>query len=153
MADHGNFPIFLESSDLYVLDLQNGKYRRLDINSDQVDSWHAWSSNSRWLVFSSKRLDGLFARPFITYVDTSGRFHPPVLLPQENPGFYDSFIQTVNVPVLVNGRIEVDQRTLANAITSPREITKVRLDSSVATKEVPPGSSTSTEPYSSGSFP
>ena len=153
MADHGNFPIFLESSDLYVLDLQNGKYRRLDINSDQVDSWHSWSSNSRWLVFSSKRLDGLFARPFITYVDTSGRFHPPVLLPQENPDFYDSFIQTVNVPVLVNGRIEVDQRTLANAITSPREITKVRLDSSVATKEIPPGSNTSTEPYSSGSYP
>jgi hypothetical protein len=153
MADHGNFPIFLASSDLYVVDLQQGGYRRLEINSDEAaDSWHSWSSNSRWLVFSSKRRDGLFARPYLTYVDEAGRFHRPLLLPQEDPTFYDSFIQTVNVPVLVNGRVEVSERALARAITSPDKVTQVLLDPEVVVSDAVAGA-TSSEPYSSGVTP
>ena len=60
----GSFPVYQVSSDLYALDPNTRQHRRLDINSDQAESWHSWSSNSRWIVFSSKRLDGLFARPF-----------------------------------------------------------------------------------------
>ncbi|MEJ2568518.1 MAG: cytochrome C biosynthesis protein, partial [candidate division WOR-3 bacterium] len=62
VSDYGNFPIYLSSSDLYILDLSTGKSGKLDINSDYVESFHAWSSNGRWIVFSSKRIDHLFAR-------------------------------------------------------------------------------------------
>jgi hypothetical protein len=150
MADHGNFPIFLASSDLYVVDLQEGGYRRLEINSDEADSWHSWSSNSRWLVFSSKRRDGLFARPYFTYVDEAGHFHRPFLLPQEDPSFYDGFIQTVNVPVLVTGRVEVSQRALAQAIIAPERVKKATLDPRVAVRAPADDSDLPTEPYSSG---
>ena len=153
MADHGNFPIFLASSDLYVVDLQEGGYRRLEINSDETESWHSWSSNSRWLVFSSKRRDGLFARPYFTYVDEAGHFHRPVMLPQEDPSFYDGFIQTVNVPVLVNGRVEVSQRALAQAIISPDRVKKATLDQRVAVSAPYADDETPTEPYSSGTAP
>jgi dipeptidyl aminopeptidase/acylaminoacyl peptidase len=153
MADHGNFPVFLSSSDLYVVDLQEGGFRRLEINSDEAESWHAWSSNSRWLVFSSKRRDGLFARPYFTYIDEEGRFHKPILLPQQDPAFYDSFIQTVNVPVLVDGRVEVSQRALARAILSPDQVTKAVLDPAVLIDELAASSRSPTEPYSSGSTP
>lgn len=63
LADYGNFPIYQPSSDLYMLDVGARQSRRLEINSEAADTWHCWSSNGRWLVFSSKRRDGLFARP------------------------------------------------------------------------------------------
>jgi len=101
MQEYGTFPVWLNNSDLYMMDLKTGEYRRLDINSDQTESWHCWSSNSRWIVFSSKRLDGLFARPFFSYIDGNGKAHKPLLLPQKDPAFYDSLVRTYNVPELV----------------------------------------------------
>ncbi|HRZ93005.1 MAG TPA: hypothetical protein P5022_08865 [Candidatus Paceibacterota bacterium] len=116
---HGHFPIYHADSDLCLLDLQTRQWRRLDINSDQADSWHAWSSNGRWIVFSSKRRDGLFARPHFSYVDAQGRAHRPFVLPQEDPAYYDSCLQTFNVPELVRGPVPVSPRTLAEAIRDP----------------------------------
>jgi len=31
------------------------KYSRLDINSSESESWHSWSSNSRWIVFKKRQ--------------------------------------------------------------------------------------------------
>ena len=118
----GSFPVYQVSSDLYALDLNTRQYRRLNINSDQAESWHSWSSNGRWLVFSSKRLDGLFARPFFSYVDEQGRFYKPFLLPQQDPAFYESYLKTFNVPELIRGPITVEERELAQGILKPRKI-------------------------------
>ena len=54
MAAHGCLPTLSPSSDIYLMNLKTGKYKRHECNSDQSDSWHSWSSNSRWFVFSSK---------------------------------------------------------------------------------------------------
>ncbi len=105
MCERGNFSIYQPSSDLYALDMQTGIHRRLDINSDQTESWHGFSSNSRWMVFSSKRRDGLFARPYFTYVDDEGRFHKPLVMPQENPRYYDTCINTYNLPSFVTAPV------------------------------------------------
>ncbi len=118
MSDYGCFPIYQASADLYMLDLQTGKYRKLAVNSDRTESWHSWSSNGRWLVFSSKRDNGLLARPYFTYVDEAGEAHKPFVLPQKDPTLYDSFIQTYNVPELVRGRMSASPGTLARAIRS-----------------------------------
>ncbi|NLZ00281.1 MAG: hypothetical protein GXY25_07065 [Pirellulaceae bacterium] len=59
MCDHGPFPAFQEDSDLCLMDLADRSYRPLEkANSPRSESWHSWSSNSRWIVFSSRR-DGL----------------------------------------------------------------------------------------------
>jgi hypothetical protein len=51
------------SSDLWILSTKEGSMpRKLECNVDYaMDSWHSWSSNSRWLLFASKRDDGVFA--------------------------------------------------------------------------------------------
>ncbi|MCX8108508.1 MAG: hypothetical protein N3G20_06865, partial [Verrucomicrobiae bacterium] len=122
LAKYGNFPVYQPSSDLYCLDLETMKTRRLEINSDLADTWHSWSSNGRWLVFSSKRQDGLFARPHFCYVDEQGRFSKPFLLPQEDLEFYDSCIKTFNVPELVRGSPQATPADLAAAVSKPRII-------------------------------
>lgn len=119
LSPYGNFPIYQPGSDLFVMDAASRAYRRLEINSDRADSWHCWSSNGRWIVFSSKRLDGLFARPFFSYVDEQGRFHKPFVLPQANPAHYESYLNTYNVPELVRGPVKVTQHELARAIRKP----------------------------------
>lgn len=119
LCNYGNFPIYQTNTDLYLLDVAARKFRRLEINSPQADSWHCWSSNGRWVVFSSKRLDGLFARPFFTHMDQNGEFSKPFLLPQRDPDFYDSFLQTFNLPEFVLGPVQVTQDRLASAFLNP----------------------------------
>ena len=121
MADYGCFPIFQKSCDLHMIDLQTGKSRRLAVNSDETDSWHSWSTNGRWLVFSSKRGNGLFARPHISYVDADGTVHKPIVLPQEDPDRYTSSIMTYTVPELVTDAIPVGADRFAELIRTPLE--------------------------------
>ena len=128
MCDYGGFPAFQQSSDLYILDLYDTqktggyKYRRLEINSDQSESWHSWSSNSRWIVFSSKRRDGVFTRPYLSYVDTTGKAYKPFLLPQKDPTFYDSCLQTYNTPELVIEPVRVTKEKLGCVVRGSRQI-------------------------------
>lgn len=136
LYNYGNFPVYQPSSDLYVFDLSSRQYRRLDLNSSQADSWHCWSSNSRWVVFSSKRLDGLFTRPFFSYVDIQGRFHKPFLLPQKDPAFYDTYLENFNVPELVQGPVEIKDNELARTVTKPAKTLVPTSDA----PQTPPGS-------------
>ncbi|MCY3022704.1 MAG: cytochrome C biosynthesis protein [Planctomycetota bacterium] len=119
ICKYGSFPIYQQSSDLFLMDLTTRQYRRLEINSEQSESWHCWSSNSRWIVFSSKRLDGLFARPHFSYVDEQGKVQKPFILPQKDPAFYDSFIKTYNVPELIREPVAVKPEELARAVVAP----------------------------------
>jgi len=119
MSDYGAFPVFQSSSDLYLLDLNTRDYRRLDINSEQAESWHCWSSNSRWIAFVSKRRDGMFARIYFSHVDEAGRAHKPFVLPQEDPSFYDRFIETYTVPELSRTPAPAGPRALSRAIRQP----------------------------------
>ncbi|MBN1894135.1 PD40 domain-containing protein [bacterium] len=119
LADYGNFPIYLKSADLYLMDLETGKYKRMECNSGNTDSFHSWSSNSRWIVFSSKRMDGLCARPYFSYLD-AGVASKPFPLPQEDPAFYDTFLKTYNVPELAKEMVPIGQRAWADtAIKKP----------------------------------
>jgi hypothetical protein len=114
-ADHGYFTIFNASSDLYLLNLESGKLVAFPFNSNEVDSYHTWSGNSRWIVFSSKRIDGLCTRPFFTHIDQNGNFSKPFVLPQEDPLFYRSFKNNYNVPELVNDAIRISKPKLLEA--------------------------------------
>lgn len=118
MCRYGCFPIYQPSSDLYLMDLATGKYRRLDINSEYSESWHSWSSNSRWIAFSSRRQGGTLTRTYFSYVDETGRVHKPFVLPQKNPAYYDSLLETYSVPELVRSRVKVSKSLLARIARS-----------------------------------
>jgi hypothetical protein len=117
-CDYGSFPPYQPSSDLYLVDTQRKTCEALPINSPQCDSWHCWSSNGRWFVFSSKRRDGLLAKPYFSYFDAAGKAHKPFVLPQQDPDFYESFTKNYNVPELLARRIEVSPKDFARAALS-----------------------------------
>jgi len=119
LADHGNFPIFQPSTDLYVIDLKSGVRRALTLaNSAWSDSWHSWSSNGRWIAFASKRQGGVLARVYITYFDRNGRAFKPIVMPQEDPLYYESCTLTYNIPELVTEPVPVTPSELGRAITA-----------------------------------
>lgn len=103
LSDYGNFSIWHPESELCLLTFDTGEVRLLDeVNSNDVESFHTWSSSGRWFVFSSKRLDGLWARPFFAaFNPETGKAGKPFLLPQKNPRFYDTFTKTYNLPELI----------------------------------------------------
>ena len=72
MHQYGSFPVYQASSDLHMMALETRRHWRLGINSDRSDSWHCWSSNGRWIVFASKRRDGLFGRLYFSYIEANG---------------------------------------------------------------------------------
>ena len=130
-AKYGNFPIYLKSADVCLLDLSTGIYKVLPVNSDQTDSFHSWSSNSRWFVFSSKRDDGFCARPYFSYVDKDGNASKPFLLPQKNPNDYKTFIKTYNVPELIKGPVPYRPQSLSKAAMNNKKLLKANLDPKV----------------------
>ena len=114
LSGYGNFSIWHKDADLYMTDLQTGTSRPLaEVNSDDVESYHSWSSNSRWFVFSSRRIDGLYTRPYIAYVGEDGKVGKPFLLPQKDVGFYPSFMKSFNIPEFITGKVKVQGRALA----------------------------------------
>jgi Tol biopolymer transport system component len=122
MCQYGCFPIYQPSSDLYVMDLQTGNYRPMECNSDFSESWHSFSSNSRWLAFSSKRQGGLFTRTYFAYLEPDGTTRKSFVLPQENPAYYDECIQCFSVPELLTGPVTVSERKLASAVSGKEAI-------------------------------
>ncbi len=98
-SNYGNFPTYNEEADLYMYNTADSSYVRLDtINSNQVESYHSWSSNGKWLVFSSRRVDGLYMNAFIAHINEDGSQEKPFLLPQQDADFYKSFLFSFNIP-------------------------------------------------------
>lgn len=115
-SDYATFPLWHKEADLKLIDLQTRQ--QVDIallNSGDAESYHSWSSDGRWVVFSSRRLDGLYTRLFIAYFDREGKMHKPFLLPQRECDFYDLLMDSYNVPEFVKGKVEL----------SPYEIEKI----------------------------
>lgn len=109
LSDYGNFSIWHKEADLWLLDLQTGETRPLDeVNSPDTESYHSWSSNSRWFVFSSRRGDGLYTRLYIASLDEEGKATKPFLLPQQQAHLYDPLLYSYNIPEFVSGEVSLD---------------------------------------------
>jgi hypothetical protein len=122
LSQYSCWPTYHPESDLYLIDLQTGRDagrftpRRMELNSDACESWHGWSANSRWIVFSSKRENPVFNRPHLAYIDPDGRCAKPFVVPQRDPAFYESYLKTYTIPVLATGPVRVTERSLVEAI-------------------------------------
>ncbi len=112
----GNFSIWHKDADLWGMELRSGQAHPLEeANSNDVESYHSWSSNSRWLVFSSRRGDGLYTRPYFSYMDSSGKAHKPFLLPQRRPKeYYDEQMFSYNIPELVAGKVKAGKHAISS---------------------------------------
>ena len=99
LAEYGCFHIWHKDADLYVLDLVTKKYWPLDkANSSFSESYHAWSSSGRWILFASRRDDTNYSRLYIAHMNDDGTADKAFLLPQKSAEFYDFFDRSYNVP-------------------------------------------------------
>ena len=99
MGEYGCFHIWHKDADLYMIDLETMQLRNVkEINSSDVESYHAWSSNGRWMLFTSRRDDGGYTHLYIAYFDEQGRAYKPFILPQRDPYFYNDYYKSYNVP-------------------------------------------------------
>ncbi len=116
-GDYGQFHIWHKSSDLWVKDLQTDScYALSEANSPDVDSFHSWSSNSRWFVFSSRRMDENYTRLFIAYFDKDGKAHKPFVIPQEDPEWNILLLKSYNVPELSRDAVSISMQDLHHCI-------------------------------------
>lgn len=114
-SDYGSFPAYNPETDLYMYDLQRHRtYPLSALNSTDVESYHSWSSNGRWVVFSSRRMDGLFMNCYIAYIDKNGQARKPFLLPQEDPDFHKKFLYSFNIPELSIQKVDIDRFDFEN---------------------------------------
>ncbi len=99
LGGYGTFHIWHRDSDLWVMDLESGESRSLtEANSNDADSFHNWSSNGRWIVFTSRRNDGLFSRVYFSYFDREGNAHKPFMLPMNDLSGHKDEVYSYNVP-------------------------------------------------------
>jgi len=125
---YGSFPVFRPGGDLCLMDLSTGAWYMPDINSPEPESHHSWSSNGRWIVFSSKRRDGICAQPFFSYIDTNGQAHKPFVMPQKNPDFYAGFLMTYNLPELIRSRFDISPQKLVSVAKDNNRLRNARVD-------------------------
>jgi dipeptidyl aminopeptidase/acylaminoacyl peptidase len=116
---YGNFPVWHKEADLHLLKLSDMSIDTLAIvNSDNSDTYHSWSSDSRWFVFASKRDNGMYGKPYFAHIDENGKCSKPFLLPQKNPDFYDYFMKSFNIPELAKGPVPFNPLEVEKAFRS-----------------------------------
>ena len=91
-----NFMLLQPDSKLYIMPAEGGTPRKMQCNMSNLNSWHTWSPNGKWLAFASKEL-GPYTQLYITHIDENGQDSPSVLL--------ENFVlpeRAVNIPEFVN---------------------------------------------------
>jgi hypothetical protein len=86
------------------------------LNSKRAESFHAWGSNGKWMVYMTKRFDGRYTRLMLVHWDGK-KFHKPFLLPQQNPEENTLLMMAYNVPEFIKGPIVVSKDELAKFFT------------------------------------
>src|SRR6185369_14751625 len=75
---------------------EGGLARRMRCNTAVMNSWHSFSPNGRWLVFSSKSRSP-YTQMFLTHIDEHGNDSPAILI--ENSTAAN---RAINIPEFIN---------------------------------------------------
>ena len=136
MGEWGCFHIWHRDADLWHLDLKSEerrvkseesslKARPFDeVNSPNTEAYHTWSRSGRWIVFSSRRYDGDFTRPFFAHVDEDGHATKPFELPQDDPDYHRQLMKSYNIPELMTGPVTVKPQEWADVLKKPAQPAK-----------------------------
>ena len=116
-GEHGYFHIWHHDADLWMMDLKSGEVRKMnEWNSPDTESYHSWSSNGRWVIFSSRRDDGSFTRPFIAHIDSNGHGSKPFELPSADADYHRQFMRSYNIPEFMLGPVTIRPQDFADVL-------------------------------------
>lgn len=114
-SNFATFPIWHKEAELRMINLADRTIMDTNIlNSPESESYHSWSSNGRWIVFSSRRADGLYTHLYLAHCDENGVWGKPFALPQYNPNSNFERMKSYNIPEFTNGQIEINTKTIEN---------------------------------------
>lgn len=118
LADYGQFHIWHKSADLCLINLESLEVLENleNLNSPESDSYHSWSSNGRWILFSSRRMDGNYTRLYMAYFDKEGNVHRPLLLPQRHPRHYAELLRSFNAAEWMVKPLATNRKALEDCI-------------------------------------
>jgi hypothetical protein len=124
ISDYGCFPIWHPEADLWMMDLISGENWPLKtVNSHDSESFHNWSLNSRWILFTTRRDDGLYTQLYLAHIDADGKASKPFRLPQQNPREYDlENIYSINTPEFTQAPIDINEEQLARQLMRQERI-------------------------------
>ena len=91
-----NAQLMRPDSQLYIVPASGGVARRMRCNLAPMNSWHSFSPNGQWLVFSSKARSP-YTQMYLTHIDENGNDSPAILI--ENSTAAN---RAVNLPEFVN---------------------------------------------------
>ena len=91
-----NFMLLQPDSKLYIMPANGGEPRLMNCNAGEMNSWHSFSPNSKWMVFSTKHF-GAYTQLFLTHIDENGNDTPPIWLEQLTVNK-----KAANIPEFVN---------------------------------------------------
>ena len=95
-VQYRNGQLMRPDSQLYIIPAAGGTARRLRANTRLMNSWHSWSPNGRWLVFSSKARSP-YTQMYLTHIDEQGNSSPAILIDNATASN-----RAVNIPEFVN---------------------------------------------------
>lgn len=117
VGEWGCFHIWHRDADLWLMDLATDSIRPFkEVNSLSTEAYHTWSRSGRWIVFSSRRYDGDFTRPFFAHVDANGHASKPFELPCDDPDYHRQLLKSYNLPELMTGPVTVTPQQFADVI-------------------------------------
>lgn len=116
LCNYGCFSIWHRESDLYLLDLQTGKSRAVtELNSGASESFHNWTADGKWVVFTSRRDDGSYTRLYFAHFQ-DGVFSKPFLLPQREPAQNQRLFKSYNTPELIAEPVRYQFRDIVRIV-------------------------------------
>ena len=120
LGDYGCFHVWHNEADICLIDLQQpDSIHRLDgLNSSMSESYPSFSSNGRWIMTDSRREDGNYTRPYISYFPKPSAGQVPkcrkaFAVPQKNPEYNILLTKSYNRPEFMKQPVTISPKEFA----------------------------------------
>jgi len=118
LGNYGCFHVWHRDADICIIDLQatdtqHPTPQTQNLNSPFSDSYPSFSSNGRWIMTASRRDDGNYTRPYISYFDAQGKCHKAFAVPQKAPERNTLLLRSYNRPEFMKEKVKITPQQFA----------------------------------------
>ena len=120
LGNFGCFHVWHPEADIYLIDLQqpDSIHCLKGLNSKQSESYPSFSSNGRWIMTDSRREDGNYTRPYISYFPPVKPGEKPVCrkafsIPQKDPEYNILLTKSYNRPEFMRQPVTISPKDFA----------------------------------------